>query len=32
VQLREGIGETIDYFDALLAQGETWKAERVGVL
>jgi UDP-glucuronate decarboxylase len=32
VQLREGIGETIDYLDALLAQGETWKAERVGVL
>ena len=32
VQLREGIGETIDYFDALLAQGETYKAERVGVL
>jgi UDP-glucuronate decarboxylase len=32
VQLREGIGKTIDYFDGLLAQGETWKAERVGVL
>ena len=32
VQLREGIGKTIDYFDGLLAQGETYKAERVGVL
>ena len=32
VQLREGVGKTIAYFEKLLAQGETYKRERVGVL
>ena len=32
VQLREGVGRTIAYFESLLAQGETYKPQRVGVL
>ena len=31
-QLREGLGKTIAYFEALLAQGEVFKRERAGVL
>ncbi len=32
VQLREGVGKTVAYFENLLAQGETYKRQRVGVL
>ncbi len=32
VQLREGLVQTIAYFDKLLAEGETFQAKRVGVL